>query len=375
MLDSNEKTSRALKRETEIEDYNESEGEDSQLLNYIAEDEREVYIDTKPMSIFELHRRYKRGEIELNPDYQRKDVWNDVKKSKLVESVLRNIPIPAIYLSEREDGIKEVIDGQQRLNTFFEFLENKIELRKLPVLYDLNRNYFNNLDVKYQRRIEDYIIHVFIIKKESHPDIKFDIFERINEGASHLNAQELRNCTFRGEGIDLIKKLANDESFKRVIGNKLQKKRSKDEEAILRFLSFYLKSYSSYKGNLNSFLNETLRSFDTYKYQLKNIEKTFVRTMMLIYEVFGDKAFIKSDSTRKKVNISLFDIITVSFAKSNYNKVKQDREAIIKALEDLMSDKEFYMSITSSTLSISNVNVRFEKWYKVMNKYMEVESK
>ena len=246
--------------EEDLEDYDELEEEDNQALDNYVEEDREVFIDKSQMSIFELHRRYIRGDLDLTPAYQRKSVWNRIKNSKLIESVLRNIPIPAIYLSEKEESGWEVIDGQQRLRAFFSFLEDGYELGKLPVLSSLNNVVFTNLDGKYQRKIEDYQLNIFIIKKESHADIKFDIFERINEGATELNAQELRNCIFRGEGIELIRSLASQEEFISVIGKRIQITRCKHEEIILRLISFYLKGFDNYRGNLNIFLNETLRN-------------------------------------------------------------------------------------------------------------------
>ncbi|WP_033827575.1 DUF262 domain-containing protein [Bacillus andreraoultii] len=111
-----------------------------------------------------------RGDIILQPHYQRKDVWTRSKKSKLIESVLCNIPIPSIYLAETKDGDWEVIDGQQRLRAFFDFIEGKYKLSQMPILSNLKNKYFNDLGT-YHRKLEDYQLHIFIIKKESHPDI------------------------------------------------------------------------------------------------------------------------------------------------------------------------------------------------------------
>lgn len=356
-----------------LEDYDEFEEEDNQTLDGYVEEDREVFIDKSQMSIFELHRRYTRGDLDLRPFYQRKSVWNRIKNSKLIESVLRNIPIPAIYLSEKEESGWEVIDGQQRLKAFFSFLEDEYELGKLPVLYSLNNEAFTTLDGKYQRRIEDYQLNIFIIKKESHPDIKFDIFERINEGATELNAQELRNCIFRGDGIELIRSLARQEEFINVIGRRIQITRCKDEEIILRFISFYLKGSHAYRGNLNIFLNETLRNFNSYKDQIKDIENIFKDTLNVIYEVFGEKSFVKKGSNKSNINISLFDILMVTFAKLDRVRIIKNKEIIKNKLYKLMDDKEFYEAISFNTLTKSNVEVRFSKWYLALNNILEDE--
>lgn len=335
-------------------------------INRNYEEERDVFIDKLEMSIFELHRRYQRGEINLRPIYQRGDVWTRNKKSKIVESILRNIPIPAIYLAENKDGTFEVIDGQQRLKTFFDFMEDKYSLFKVPVFLSVNGRKFSELAIRYQRKIEDYQLYIFMIKKESHPDIKFDIFQRINEGAVHLNAQELRNCIFRGEGMELVKELAVIDSFNIACGSKLQHTRGKNEEAVLRFLSFYAKGYKSYNGNINSFLNDTLRNFQNYRERFYNIKNIFDETMKTVNYVFEDKAFIKDTSKGRRINLSLFDIITVSFAESDRSKLTYKKKYLVQSLNELLKDKTFYNSLSSATLSCNNVKLRFDKWFKVM---------
>lgn len=335
-------------------------------FEYIPEKEREIFIDKMEMSIFELHRRYQRKELNLRPFYQRRDVWTRLKKSKFIESVLRSIPIPAIYLAEGEDETFEVIDGQQRLRTFFDFMEDRYRLLNIPVLTSINGKNFSEMSPRYQRKIEDYQLYIFIIKKESNPDIKFDIFERINEGAVHLNAQELRNCIFRGEGMNLVKKLAEIESFRTAIGSRLQHSRGKDEEAVLRFLSFYAKSYENYSGNINAFLNDTLRNFDIYKDKLTNIKDTFNSTMEAINIVFGSKSFTKDGSTNGKINLSLFDIITLSFALGDRNKIVQNKEYINRKFNELMKDRAFITALTAAPMTVNNVRMRFVKWFGIM---------
>jgi hypothetical protein len=335
-------------------------------FEYIPEKEREIFIDKMEMSIFELHRRYQRGELNLRPFYQRRDVWTRSKKSKVIESVLRSIPIPAIYFAETEDENFEVIDGQQRLSTFFDFMEDSFRLQKVPALTSINGRRFSELIPRFQRKIEDYQLYIFIVKKESHPDIKFDIFQRINEGAVKLNAQELRNCIYRGEGINLVKELACLETFRCTVGSKLQYSRGKDEEAVLRFLSFYVKGYENYNGNINAFLNDTLRSFQLYKDKLTGIKNIFDDTMRTVNIVFGDSAFIKDGTQRGKISLSLFDIITVSFARGDRAKIIARKDSINKMMEEFRNDRVFLGALTSSTLTVNSVRARFRKWYDIM---------
>ncbi len=346
------------------------EEEENQGFDEIPDIDIQVLFDREQMSIFELKRRKDRGDLELHPFFYRKNIWSNAKKSKLIESALLLIPTPEIYLLEKKDGTREVIDGQQRLLAFFDFLDNRYKLSNLCVLPYLNGNRFQNLKSQEQRKIEDYPLHIFTIKKESHPAIKFDIFLRINQG---LNAQEIRQCIYRGDGITLIKKMASNPVFKEIIEKTdLQVNRLKDEELVLRFLSFYLNGYASYTGNLNSFLNYTLANLSDYNEKLENIENVFDTAIKNIKLVFGDKPFtiMKEGRDNRKLISSLFDILTVSFTRYDSSLILQNKEAIREKFSKLMNDTAFYNSITSGTLTKTSVKLRFEKWFDRLDEVM-----
>lgn len=357
-----------LGNEPDRDDDAEESGSD---YSYINKADRKIFIDKDQLSIFELHRRYGRGDIILRPYYQRKDVWTNTKKSRLIESVLLNIPIPVIYMAEREDGKKEVVDGQQRLSSFFDFLENKYSLISLEIMDELNKKFFRDFEKEYpdlQRKFEDCQLSVFVIKKESHKDIRFDVFQRVNEGATKLNAQELRSVLYRGERIELLKEMAKDENFKKMIQNKLAINRLKDHEAVLRFLAFNIHGYRGYNGNLNSFLNTTLEGLPQDKKEVEQLKRIFSSTMKIIFDVLGKDAFIKSDSSRKKINLSLFDILCWSFSQFDREKIINNKKQINQRLNTLIEEKgEFYYSITSNTLTKSSVKTRFGEWFQVMD--------
>src|SRR2546427_11334141 len=95
--------------------------------------QRKVICEPKDQSIYELHRQSTKGNLRLDPEFQRFRVWDDIRSSRLIESVLLDVPIPTIFLAEEEDGSYSVIDGQQRLGAFFDFLDNKLVLKKLSM--------------------------------------------------------------------------------------------------------------------------------------------------------------------------------------------------------------------------------------------------
>ncbi len=354
--------------ENETDSDNDLE-ESGSNYSYIDKSQRKVSIGRDQFTIFESHRRYKRGDIDLQPDYQRKDVWTFKKKSRLIESVLLSIPIPMFYLAELENEKKEVVDGQQRLKAFFHFLDNEYPLEKLDILDDLNGKKFMQLTPDLQRKLEDYQLSFFIIKKESHRDIRFDVFQRVNEGATKLSAQELRNGIYRGYRVELLKELAGDENFKKMVEKKLAVSRMKDHEAVLRFLAFYIKGYETYSGNLNSFLNDTLDQLPAAKDKVfyDRLKTSFRSTMDTIFQVFGPDAFIKGDAKKKKINLSLFDILCYSFEKIEKEKILAAKEQIKEKLDELIEKQDdFYYAITSNTLTKNSVKTRFEIWLKAM---------
>ena len=179
---------------------------------------RRVYSDKTDRSIFELYRQYQKGNLELQPEFQRLNVWDNKKSSRLIESVLMEVPIPVIYLNEESVGYYSVIDGQQRLNAFFRFLENDLRLSGLVFFQELNGKKYQDLPSNLQDKFENSTIRIIEIRQESEPDVKFEIFERLNTGSVQLNAQELRNCIYRGKYNDLLENFAKNKDFQFLFG-------------------------------------------------------------------------------------------------------------------------------------------------------------
>jgi len=219
--------------------------EEEQPIEVLSK-ERRVYSDKADRSIFELYRQYQKGNLDLQPEFQRLQVWDNSKSSRLIESVLLEVPIPVIYLSEESDCKYSVIDGQQRLNAFFKFLENNLRLSGLTILAELNGKRFQDLPKNLQDKFENATIRIIEIRKESDPDVKFEIFERLNTGSVQLNAQELRNCIYRGRYNELLKELSGTKDFQFLLGLEKPHNRMQDRELILRFFAFYHNTYLKY---------------------------------------------------------------------------------------------------------------------------------
>ena len=170
-----------------------------------------VFTNKKDYTISQIAEMIRDGEINPQPDYQREYVYDNKKASLLVESALMNIPIPIIYLSEEDDGTYEVIDGQQRIKSFFRYLNNDFALKLEPnsPFYHLNGLKFEKLEKSLQRKYKNSSLSVIVILKQS-KDLKYDIFERLNQGAVSLKPQEIRNCIYRGSLNTMLKETVSE---------------------------------------------------------------------------------------------------------------------------------------------------------------------
>jgi len=150
---------------------------------------------------------YIREHHIIIPKFQRGYVWNRAQASRLIESLIIQCPIPVIFLSQNSDETLSVIDGNQRLNSIKLFLEDDFQLKGLTAYPEIEGFYFSELDPRFQRHILNRTIRCIVILKDTHPQIKFDVFERLNTGSVKLNPQELRHGIYNGSFMDLIEKL------------------------------------------------------------------------------------------------------------------------------------------------------------------------
>lgn len=190
--------------------------------------------------------------LSARPKFQRQYVWSEKLASRLVESVLLNVPIPPCYLSENSENELDVIDGQQRIYSLYRFMDNQFALRDLEALSEFNGLRFYELPSKEQRKLRTHTLRCVVITNESHPEIKFDVFERLNSSTMPLNPQELRNCVSRGTLNDLLAELSFDGNWLKIRSRSAPDKRLADEEMILRFYSFQIQGLKEYRTPLKN---------------------------------------------------------------------------------------------------------------------------
>lgn len=332
-------------------------------------DPREIRIETKTLTVDLLVRRIKANEIDLAPDFQREaGLWTKGPMSRLIESLLVRIPLPAFYMDATEDDRWLVVDGLQRLTVLKRFMLNQdLALSELEFLTQLNGSRFTDLTRALQRRIEETQVTVYLIQPGTPPQLKFNIFKRINTGGLPLSAQEIRHALNQGPAAELLKELAETPSFQKAAGRSIRNQRMTDRECALRFLAFVVTPYTQYRtSDLDGFLNQQMKALNN----MTPLERTalahrFVRSMELSYSLFERDAFRKRYAThdhRKPINKALFEAWSVGIDRlpDDAAAVLLDRREQLKAdFIELMKSRDFDAAISQGTGDPKRVGLRF----------------
>lgn len=338
-------------------------------------DPTKIKVDREPMSIFQVLRKIKIEEIKLDPDFQRNLVWDAKRQSRLIESILLKIPLPAFYLDAIEPDQWVVVDGLQRLSTLDSFL-NKNTLR-LTGLEFLGRQFdgltFDKLPRSSQRDIEETQLTMYIIRPETPPKVKFTIFHRINTGGMVLTAQEIRHATFPGRAPKLLRQMAESNEFKNATLFSVNPKRMDDRECVLRHFAFRITNFKGFpKPDLNDFLGSAMNTLNKASNEtIAMLESDFKRAMVLCHQIFGPYAFRKfnrKDGTRGPINKAMFESWSTAVLDFDEYQLLSAIEPILAGLEEaLATDVEYLKSLSLATGGLAPVNKRFNKAYQIID--------
>lgn len=311
------------------------------------------------------------GTLEI-PELQREYVWDNGRASRLIESLVLNIPVPPVYFAERKDAVLEVIDGHQRVKSIVRYFKNEFQLTGLRVLSEYMRKRFHQLPEREQRFLKSRSLRAVVISHESHPNMKFEVFERLNTGGIALNAQELRNSLYRGTFNRALKELVYNEDFRQCIGSKKPRRRMVDEELVLRWFAMN-DNLSNYRTPLKRFLNEYM---DKHKNEsvdwLEPREAHFKKTMRRIRQLLNGQAFRLIDDEGKplkdsegkpfprSVNRALFDAQSMAFSwvKTPTPKIKRDR--IIQSIARVLEQENFQDAVRRATGDRTRLRLRIK---------------
>lgn len=336
------------------------------LEGQIAARAKEIHTDGYPMSIGEVLSLYKDGDIDVHPEFQRVFVWDEDQKSSLIESILLGIPIPPIFVSQRDDGIWDIIDGVQRLSTIFEFMGmyRDHEGRLTPPLVLSSTEYLPALE-GYSWEVDSGTGKVFtdamkrdvkraklefrIIRKESDENAKYDLFQRLNSGAQ-LSPQETRNCLLVMLNSDMftrIAELSENADFREAIPLSDQKEnRAYRQELVLRFFCQAAFSGSrtelavEYGQYLTHWMRDAASAYGTDSSPIR--VEIFNRTFRLLNEAMGEDAFRRFNGTKNlgPFSIACFEFVT-SGVSANIDLWEDNPDRLADRVRSVWSASEF----------------------------------
>ncbi|MFO0358047.1 MAG: DUF262 domain-containing protein [Sphingobacteriaceae bacterium] len=370
---------------------------EEQLLKELELGRKEIKTDSYSMSIGEIINLYKDGELELTPAYQRLFRWEDEQKSKFIESILLGIPLPPIFVAQKEGGKWSIVDGLQRVSTVLQLTGELIQTdpltgekkaketlkltttKKLPALEGFT---WDTLHEDIKRNIKRSKFAINIILTENSIQAQYELFQRLNTGGLNLEPQEIRNCLIimlDEPFYEEINKIKVYENFKNSI--KLQDLKLEIEyhmELILRyFIAKHDKvNFDNYKMSstlLSEFIDdETIKLIDDKSFNIKNEIEIFKRTFDYLYKSLGENAFRKYNSIKKEFegafSMSSFEAITTGLALNIENYEKMNPEEFKAKIISMYSEPEFidYAKRGNKVLSrIKGMSEFSKKYFKL----------
>lgn len=367
------------------DEFDDKYSQDEELIE-IPTEVRKINTQAYDKSVSDIVRMMRDGDINLNPEYQRNYIWDNKKASMLIESIVLNVPIPVIYVSQEADDTWTVIDGLQRLNSLKRFFDRDFKLSGLDLLSDLNKSDVHTLNPKALRILKNGLLRIIVISHDSHEEIKYDVFMRLNRGSVKLNEQELRNCLYRGEFNELLKELCLNKHMLALMNIKEPHKRMIDCELILRFLALRDnwnpsqgggnaedEGVSNYRGRMKNFLNDFMRQNQHVEVNIiDNMKDCFNDAVKKVYDIFGVKAFRRINEEGEfetSLNRSIMDSLLVSFSFFSADTLLNNKKKIVSHFYELIkNDISFRDSITIGTSDKKVLNYRIARWYNELDK-------
>ncbi len=362
---------------TEIEETDDGIGEGDITSPFSTKD---IKITNAPILLPSLIKKLEYNEIDLSPDFQRHaDLWDNNKVSRLIESILLKLPLPVFYFDVSKPDKWVVVDGLQRLSAIKKFFvdknskgNNNFKLQKLEFLTDLNGKTYQDLERPLQRTIDDTQLVTYQIEAQTPKKVRYSIFNRINTGGLTLNAQEIRqalnqegNGSEPCSGVNFLSEVAEDAVFKRVVG--ISNKRMAGQELVLRFMAFKVQEEGDFTI-MSEFLDSAMEVVDKkHKQELDELKTKLIDVLEYSEKILGnDHKFsraIVDNSRNKRVNKSLFDVLTVCFDEiKDKDTFLRNKDSFVEKLKECLKNEtsSFFESITKGTSGKKAMEERFK---------------
>lgn len=318
----------------------------------------EVRTDAFDLSFGEIVNLHRERELIIQPEYQRLFRWSNAQRSRLIESILLDLPIPQIFVIENEDGVLELIDGLQRVSSVIQFINpSSLDLQPLTLIgcdliKELDTHSFETLPLSLRLRIKRSSVRTVVIKRQSKSFLRYEMFKRLNTGGSALSPQEIRNCSSRmaGSAGDLfygfLQNLANYDSFRNTIETLpvTAMDQRGDEELVLRYFAAK-NGISYYKGNIQDWLDSFMEGilFGSIAFDYANEAEYFKEIFSFIDRVIGRGAFVKyrGESPIGALAPAYFEAVSIAVSRS-FNQIKMKESSVLRrAISATVQTEEF----------------------------------
>ena len=357
--------------------------QEKELIDYSS-----LVVYSRDWTIETIYNQIEKGNIDLNPKFQRRNAWKDEKRSRLIESLITGIPVPEIVLAEHPEKKKSfiVIDGKQRLLTIVGFMNPKIQywerpkLSKLTVRRELNELTFEQItnDSLYENEHREFLnadVRCTIISNYESTDILYDIFYRLNTGSVALSSQELRQVLHKGPFADYLMKITNKtQPIHPVLKRDEPDPRLRDVEMILRFMSFNLFS-QDYKGNLRKFLDDKMgyitENWEQYRNLVEKTYEDFNRGIGNLSKLFDIERIGRKFTAGKwaaRINKALFEVEVYYFMHLEDDTIENKKNSFVGQFEKFCSENtHFRDSIEVATADLGRYAVRHKLFCEFIN--------
>lgn len=344
------------------------------LIQAIETRSKNVHTQSLDLSFNEILDMRQNNELDISPDFQRLFRWSEGARSRFIESLLLEMPVPPIYVVEEEDGRYLLIDGLQRISSYLhlrgqleaDHLENPVKMGDKLVLTDcdivkeLNGKTYDELGTALQIRLKRAFVRVEVVRKGSDPHFKYHMFKRLNTGGEILSPQQIRNCTIRllnPKFIDFIKTLSQEDIFKQSIEYVTyeQKMASFDQELVLRF--FALKNNrDAFKHDVGDFMTDYMEDVsepDNSSFNYEQEREIFLKTFNILFKTLGEFAFgyenkKKPSELTKAFGIYHYESFTVGIQK-RIGQINLDDVTQLEQLQKIFNEIKHNQSFISMT--------------------------
>ncbi|MFC3165306.1 DUF262 domain-containing protein [Ciceribacter thiooxidans] len=364
---------------------------------FFAKNAFRIIYQTNNFFLTQIHELVTKGEVlNIRPEYQRRLVWSTAQKSRLIESLLLNIPIPPVFFYESSAARYEVMDGQQRLNCIREFIAGDFALAGLQVLKPLNGIRFSRCPPRIKRALERSSVSAIILLLESDTgdvadrlsmrDIRRFIFDRLNTGGKKLNAQEIRNALNPGPFNQAVINISRSRLFTDIFDippyvetdpndyyeNPVRQRNSLyssmgDCQLVLRY--FALKDDTNIRGSMKSMLDRAMER------QLSDDEATravndYLERLNFLYTLFDQEPFqlLPDEKNRIRVSAAIYDASMVAIDKLWHSRVaiEQNKQGVLQRMKAALSDPKDLTTLTGQGNTAQAVRDRISLMERVL---------